>query len=225
MWNRELDSTERAELYNAGGVAFDDPHFRGLLKQQYDIHGIAGEIYNFYSSARFQINTLFASALEHIAGPDTTWFGEIGMRLLDSVDGLEHRIHASLDVNDPNGEFKFTIDDEELAIGGVWKHADLIIKRKDKDTFIVSNSDISFTIQHQFHEQINHFDFIDASISAKGRFETQPHGLWGQTWQNKWYHDLTEDGLPYFLEGDSLKDYEVEDGIFGNDFKFNKYFS
>jgi hypothetical protein len=230
-----LQTTTTFTFHCVGGV-IGDPQFMGFIGQSFQVHGISNMVYNVLSTPSIQYNALFRyldsgkcrKGTACFAHPGN-YFGEVGVTFTastgpvsmfvesGSVDtGLTVSINGTVmavgdsatagiyTISIPNA-FEAVIDSEEFSI-----------RIQNSDLFL--NQDVS--IGSGLMKQIAAYKSVVKSGDAAAAEELLaklPHGILGQTWNAKTYSNRWK-----HIEG-QLFDYQVNDGIMGTDFKFNRF--
>jgi hypothetical protein len=196
-----------------------DPAFVGLRGQQYQVHGVAGEIYNIVSDAELQYNSRFVF-LEQGKCPVVngkkqkgcfshagSYLGELGLKTKAG-----DRIHfVSGDAQ--TGFAAVEINGKPLAMG------DTVLLAADMGS-------VSYNSTHAASVSIGNwlFDFENSDMFINQRVRvTEPrrlrsHGLLGQTWRENTYPNSIK------YEAGTVDDYVIrEQDIFGDNFVFNSF--
>jgi hypothetical protein len=225
------------EFSNPTG-GFGDPQFVGLSGQSFQIHGYDGAVFNIISNKHFQLNSLFA----FLTGPrpcpvlpsgqksaacwahDGSYLGQLGMKT-----NMEDKVFIGSG-SAANGFDKVTFNNRSIAVG---ETVELQFKSMEFDNneilvgklYRISTHELSIQIS-AFTMEIENVDsfvnirrlsVISSYSSRTALSELKTHGLLGQTWQLKQYMGSVKE-----IEGE-VDDYVVEDGIFGNNFIFNRF--
>jgi len=225
--------TTVGESQNTPPGSGGDPQFWGFLGQSYQVHGVSGTVYNVISTPSLQLNALFTFLTEGRCRKGTlcfghpgNYFGEVGLMLKDDsqtesnlrviagpVDvGLQVLVNgtalslSSSSVSIGSTSVMFT-DPFEVSI----ITPEFSFRMVNSDMFL--NEDVS--INEPLMNQI--LSFKRAAKSGTANVDALPHGLLGQSWQSKTYANRWK-----YIEG-SLFDYAVADGVFGTQFKYNRF--
>jgi len=194
---------------------FGDPHFVGLHGQRFKVNGLPGKVYNLFSSPDLQFNALF------LPDPDGDMIvmAEFGIKVRD--DAVWMTRSARLQLN-----------------GKRVPHVSDVVKFADKtgsllrDIKRASGGPQMCTKDICFQALPRGYEIDMRSFYLKTAPGNHIHGLLGQTWNmEKWPMSRAVDSeitneqeLFSYLEG-QMSDYEVKDGLFGDDFKFNRFSS
>jgi hypothetical protein len=221
--------------FHCGGV-IGDPQFMGFIGQSFQVHGISNMVYNVLSSPSIQYNALFRyldagkcrKGTACFAHPGN-YFGDVGVTFSTSTGSVALLVESgpvdtglTLSINGtvmavgdsatagiytisiPNA-FEAVIDSEEFSI-----------RVQNSDLFL--NQDVS--IGAGLMKQISAYKSVVKSgdvAAAEELLAKLPHGILGQTWNVKTYNNRWK-----HIEG-QLFDYQVNDGIMGTDFRFNRF--
>ena len=203
----------------SGGQVVGDPQFVGLRGQSYQVHGVAGEIYNIVSDADLQYNSRFVflnsgecpvvngrkqkSCWSHPG----SYLGELGLKTANG-----ERVHL-VTGSAKRGFESVAVNGKELRVG------DSVVL-KDGAGFVSRNS------THLASVQIGNWDFAfensDKFVNQRVRVidarKLRAHGLLGQTWREATYPNAIK-----FVQG-QVDDYVIRDqDIFGDNFLFNAF--
>jgi len=213
-----------------------DPQFSGFVGQSYQIHGVSGDVYNVISTPSFQFNALFTYLESGKCRKGTTcfshpgnYFGEVGLLFKDKT-GVVSRLRAVAGAVDSG--MQLMLNDKPVAISAepvqigdsslVFDNAfemtittpEFSIRFTNSDMFL--NQDVS--INAPLLRQIQNFKHaVKSAIPVAELIPTLPHGLLGQTWENKTYPNRWK-----YIEG-QLFNYALADGIFGTTFSYNRF--
>lgn len=208
----------------SGAFVVGDPQFVGLRGQNYQVHGVDGEIYNIVTDSRYQVNARFvflnsgkcppkhlsAEILSDCWSHPGSYLGELSFQQV--VDGTVHR---ALITSGPavSGFRQVQVDDEVLLEGDsrsvgslfsvTFKSSHEVVVKTEQFDFYLTNSDL----------------FVNQRVRAKvSLHELKSHGLLGQTHSSKTYPTAVR-----YIAG-KVDDYLVADGeIYGTDFVFNQF--
>jgi len=194
-------------------VVNGDPHFVGLGGQRFRIDGEPGKVYNLVSTADLQLNALFGTS----KGPHNyTIIDEIGIRVGNDTVFMSRWAHLRIN-NDPMGE----VASQLLSDGESVVTRDMA---KTNQGQTLRTKDFFLRIIPRGYEA----DLKEFKMFREGSEEV--HGLLGQTWSaDKWPQSAfetemnNERAIFNILDGDSMDDYEVKDGLFGVEFAFNRF--
>ena len=201
------------------GSIVGDPQFVGLRGQNYQIHGVAGEIYNIVSDADLQYNSRFVF-LTHGSCPIVdgkkqkgcfshpgSYLGELGLKTRAG-----DKIHL---VTGPAAEgfAKVEVNGKPIDIGQTVLLADDLGSVSRNSTHLASvnigNWDFAFENSDMFANQ--RVRVLDAR-------KLRSHGLLGQTWRETTYPNAIK-----YIQG-QVDDYVIrEKDIFGDNFLYNKF--
>jgi hypothetical protein len=201
------------------GFIVGDPAFVGLRGQQYQVHGVAGEVYNIVSDSQMQYNSRFVFLNQGdcpvvggkkqkgcFAHPGS-YLGEIGIKtsagdkiLLSSGPAADGFLTVS--VNDKPlelGELVYLSD----SLGSVARnHTHLSAVQVGRWQFDFENSD----------------RFINQRVRVENPNSLRSHGLLGQTWRKQTYKSTVK-----HVQG-QVDDYVIRGSdLFGDDFVFNAF--
>jgi len=185
----------------------------GLLGQRFLFDGLAGKIYNVISTPNVQVNMQLIK--DHTEGVDIAVIGEIG--IIVGNDAIYVDADARLRINNVlAGELTLLSDKKSTVIRDSFH---------DGKGIIVMTPEFRITLVPRGYE----VDMKEIRMSRKGGNDL--HGIVGQTWNaKKWPIDsftqeITDQSVLFsgLIEGSSIADYEVKDGLFGNNFSFNKF--
>lgn len=204
---------------SSGGLITGDPQFVGLRGQEYQVHGVAGEVYNIVSDADLQYNSRFVFLEEGkcpvVNGKKQkacwshpgSYLGELGLK----TRAGDKMALISGPANE--GFQSVTLNGRELEVGEtVYLAADLgaISRNSTHLTSInVGNWDFAFE---------NSDLFINQRVRAMDARNLRSHGLLGQTWRDAKYPNAIK-----YIAGD-VDDYVIRSSdLFGDDFVYNAH--
>jgi hypothetical protein len=196
-----------------------DPQFVGLRGQNYQVHGVAGEVYNIVSDADLQYNSRFVFLTQGkcpvVNGRKQkgcwshpgSYLGELGLKTragdrIHIVSGVASEGFALVEVNG-----------KALSVGDSIQLADNL-------------GSVSLNTTHMTEVMIGKWDFVfensDMFINQKVRVtnarQLRSHGLLGQTWRDTTYPNSIK-----YVQG-SVDDYQISDNdLFGDDFSYNTF--
>jgi len=195
-----------------------DPQFVGLKGQEFQVHGVDGQVYNLISDIHTQVNSKFVflsngkcpivNGEKQSEGCWThrgSYLGEIGIK---TSTGLQYYLKAG---SADTGFEIIKINNSELKVGQELNGCKFVNSHRveietENYTFIFENSD----------------NFINQKVSVKDSQKLEQdgcHGLLGQTIHGKVYNDNT---IKY-IAGD-VSHYIVNNNeIFGDDYAFNLF--
>jgi len=201
-----------------GGVV-GDPQFVGLRGQSYQVHGVAGEVYNIVSDNDIQYNSRFVflnrgdcpvvdgKKLPGCFSHPGSYLGELGLKTragdririvaggaadgfsLVELNGRPLEMGESVELADNLGRVARVNSHQAAVRIGVWD-------------FEFENSDM----------------FINQRVKVTDARDLRAHGLLGQTWRETTYPNPIK-----YVQG-SVDDYVIRDGdIFGDNFLYNAF--
>jgi hypothetical protein len=203
-----------------GGSVIGDPQFTGLRGQSYQVHGVAGEVYNIVSDPSFQINSRFVF-LDRGACPiidgikqkgcwshPGSYLGSIGIKTKNG-DRLLLESGAA-----DQGFTKVEWNKRSLNVGDS-------IEFENPTGFVSFNSSHVMTIQMGGWEFVyeNSDRFINQAVAYAGDITgLKSHGLLGQTHKSTTYKSAIK-----YIQGE-VDDYVIrEKDIFGDTFIYNMF--
>jgi len=201
------------------GYVVGDPQFVGLRGQQYQVHGVAGEVYNIVSDADLQYNSRFVflnqgecpvvdgKKQKGCFSHPGSYLGELGLKTragdkIHLVSGAAKSGFATIEVNGKEVEVGATI---QLAdnLGSVTRNSTHLASVQ------VGNWDFAFE---------NSDMFVNQRVRVLDARGLRSHGLLGQTWRQTTYPNAIK-----HIQG-QVDDYVIRDGdIFGDAFVFNAH--
>ena len=199
-----------------------DPHFVGLRGQQFQVHGLAGVVYNLISGRWLQVNARFVFLAEgecpFIGGVKVeaqcwshtgSYMGEMSFQAV--VDGERH---AALVVagGARSGCALVQVDGRALSVGDRASFGSLSVSRPSSHEVRVHTEqfDLDLTNSDRFLNLAVH---VNVPLS-----ELTTHGLLGQTHSTDTHHSR-------HIEGE-VDDYTIADNdIFGSGFMYNQFAS
>jgi len=202
-----------------GGEVVGDPQFVGLRGQSFQVHGVAGEVYNIVSDKDVQYNSRFVfltsgdcpvvegKKLQGCFSHPGSYLGELGLKTragdrIRIVAGSAADGFAAVELN---GRMMEIGESAELAmdLGSITRlntHQTLI--HIGSWEFMFENSDM----------------FINQRVRVDDARSLRSHGLLGQTWREVTYPNAIK-----YIQG-SVDDYTIRDGdIFGDNFVYNSF--
>jgi len=202
-----------------GGEVVGDPQFVGLRGQSYQVHGVAGEVYNIVSDSDVQYNSRFVflnrgdcpvvegKKLPGCFSHPGSYLGELGLKTrtgdkIRIIAGPAAEGFTAVEVNgrmleigeivELSGELGSVsrINSHQTAVKvGVWD-------------FVFENSDM----------------FINQRVKVSDARNLRSHGLLGQTWRETTYPNPIK-----YVQG-SVDDYVIREGdLFGDNFVYNNF--
>jgi hypothetical protein len=225
--------------YNYGYTAeiLGDPQFTGFVGQAFQVHGTSGSIYNIMSTPSFQYNALFryldagharrgTQAFSHPGN----YFGNVGVMIKDAA-GVTNQVLIQSGAVDAG--LTLQINNQTMAVSDhVMNVGDYKVSLPNEFEVLLESDEFNVRVQNSdffLNQEVSIGSGLMRKISAykqalrAGDANTAelkaalPHGILGQTWNtvtydNRWKH----------IEG-HLFEYQLSDGVFGNDFKYNKF--
>lgn len=196
-----------------------DPQFIGLRGQNYQVHGVAGEIYNIVSDDEMQYNSRFVFLHSGecpvvdgrkqkgcFAHPGS-YLGELGLKTrsgdkIHLVSGCAHSGFAEVTVNGSPVPVGVTIDLAD-GMGSV--------SRNTTHLATVSIGNWGFDFE-------NSDMFVNQRVRVLDARGLRSHGLLGQTWREATYPNTIK-----YVQG-AVDDYVIRDkNIFGDNFVYNMF--
>jgi len=185
----------------------------GLLGQKFLFDGLSGKIYNVISTPNFQLNMQLIK--DHTEGVDIAVIGEVGIIVGD--DSIYIDQDARLRINNVLATDLTLLSDKKSTVLRDTFH--------DGKGIVVRTSEFLITLVPRGYE----VDIREIRMLRKGTNDV--HGIVGQTWNaKKWpvsayRQEITDQSLLFsgLIDGSSIADYEIRDGLFGNNFSFNKF--
>jgi len=222
--------------HSGSGGAIGDPQFMGFIGQSFQVHGLSNMIYNVLSTPSIQYNALFRylesgkcrKGTACFAHPGN-YFGEVGILFASSTGPLSVLVESG----SVEAGLTVSINGTALAVGasataGIYTitvpTAFEVVVESDEFSIRIQNSDNflnqEVSIGSGLMKQISAWKSAAKSgdvAAAESLFGKLPHGILGQTWNAKTYNNRWK-----HIEG-QLFDYQINDGIMGTDFKFNRF--
>ena len=208
----------------SGGVK-GDPSFIGLLGQQYQVHGLDGEVYALVSAPRLQVNALFSflssGRCPMLDGaPDSNCWSHPGsylsaIGLLHAMsDSSLHRLTVTAGPHD-RGFSRVELDGRELTVGASVSLGSLSITYAASHRLAVSTEQLGFV----FH---NSDGFINQEVAALQPLQALRaagmHGLLGQT------HSSRRFNTPLRVVEGQVDEYLVPDRqLHSTDFLYSRF--
>jgi len=207
------------------------------MGQSYQVHGAPSNIYNVLSSPSFQYNALFEYLENGRCRKGTmcfshpgNYFGSVGVQIKNNEGSVNQVLIQSGDLDagltlSVNNQ-TLVPSDRSVQVGSyavslpnkfevLLESDEFNVRIQNSDKFL--NQDVS--IGSGLMTQIAAYKRAVKSNAANiGELKAAlPHGILGQSWStrtysNRWKH----------IEG-QLFDYEVADGLMGNEFKYNRF--
>lgn len=203
----------------SGGEVVGDPQFTGLRGQNYQVHGVSGEIYNIVSDADLQYNSRFVFLTQGkcpvVDGKKQkgcwshpgSYLGELGLKTR-----VGDRIHINTGAAS-EGFALVEVNQKMLNVG-------------DSITLADNMGSVSLNTTHLATVTIGNWEFIfensDMFLNQRVRVldarSLRSHGLLGQTWRETTYPNAIK-----YIQG-SVDDYVIRDAeLFGDNFVFNNF--
>jgi len=221
---------------HAGG--FGDPQFLGFNSQNFQVHGTSDTVYNVLSTPSLQYNAFFRYLESGRCRKGTAcfshpgnYFGSVGIAIRDGQQNVNAVVVEAGSVTDGlrliYNNATVPVSDSTLSFGSYTiQHTNEfeVVLESDEFNIKVSNSDMflnqEVSIGSGLLARIAEYKKATKSgndARAAEILATLPHGILGQTWNtatynNRWKH----------IQG-QLYDYVLNDGILGQDFKYNKF--
>lgn len=202
-----------------GGQVVGDPQFVGLRGQNFQIHGVAGEIYNIVSDPEVQYNSRFVF-LHHGECPIVhgrkqrecfshpgSYLGELGLKTAagDQIHLVAGPAKRGFDEVTVNG--REVLEGETILLAGDMGSV-------TRNSTHMASVDVG-NWQFRFESSDR---FVNQRVRVAQSAALSAHGLLGQTWK-----DTTYPGPVKFIEG-SVDDYVISGrDIWGDNFVFNAF--
>jgi len=230
-------------LYTTDPSVLDDPHFIGFQRQEYEIHGISGHIYNIISFYNLQLNAKFLHYDTEFLSEYSTWFSEVGLQyeklvyIYVTANGRMLCNNKTIPVNEtltigpvtlqrigdhilyiksPEFTFEFHVDTvghEQWCSQGC-PHIDIKASMQNGVSHTWLSASVLGLKEHSHVED-------EATTSSGINILGKVHGLLGQSIHGVVY-EKNDINLAYIE--DEVEDYCIKSGdIFGTDFKFNQF--
>jgi len=204
---------------DSGGFVVGDPQFVGLRGQQYQVHGVSGEVYNIVSDLDLQYNSRFVF-LDHGDCPVVngkkqkgcwshpgSYLGDLGLktRAGDKIRIVSGAAKDGFELVEVNGKAleqgeTILLSDDMGAVSMNSTH--LVSVQIGKWDFAFENSDM----------------FVNQRVRVLDARGLRSHGLLGQTWRDTTYPNAIK-----YIQG-QVDDYVIRDGdIFGDNFVYNTF--
>jgi len=202
-----------------GGLVVGDPQFIGLRGQNYQIHGVSGEIYNIVSDNDFQYNSRFVflhkgdcpvvdgKKQKGCFSHPGSYLGELGIKTR-AGDKIHWMTGPAA-----QGFSSITLNDKPLELGEVVQLAGdlgyLSYNTTHLSSIYIGNWELDFE---------NSDRFVNQRVRVLQPAKLRSHGLLGQTWRTETYKNAIK-----YIAG-TVDDYVIrDDGIFGDNFVFNTF--
>jgi len=221
---------------HAGG--YGDPQFLGFNSQNFQVHGTSDTVYNVLSTRSLQYNAFFRYLESGSCRKGTAcfshpgnYFGSVGILLRDAQQNVNSLLVEAGSVTDGlrliHNNATLPVSASSLSFGSYTiQHPNQfeVVLESDEFNIKVSNSDMFLNQEVAIGSGLlariaEYKKAIKSGNDARAAeiLETLPHGILGQTWNiatynNRWKH----------IQG-QLYDYVINDGILGQDFKYNKF--
>jgi len=201
------------------GTVEGDPQFVGLRGQNYQVHGVAGEIYNIVSDSDLQYNSRFVF-LDNGECPVVdgvkqkacwshpgSYLGELGLK---TREGDKIRVVSG---SAKDGFETVTVNGKELPLG-----SSLVLQGELGSVSRNSTHLISVQVGNWDFEFENSDMFINQRVRVLDARKLASHGLLGQTWRAATYPNAVK-----YVQG-AVDDYVIRDkNIFGDNFLYNQF--
>jgi len=202
-----------------GGFIVGDPQFVGLRGQQYQVHGISGEVYNIVSDKDLQYNSRFVflyrgdcpvvngKKLRGCWSHPGSFLGELGLKTRAG-----DRIFIS------SGEAKEGF--AAVQINGKAIEVGETVQLKDNlGSVSVNNTHLATVTIGTWEFAFENSDlFVNQRVRVINPRNLRAHGLLGQTWRDSTYPNSIK-----FIQG-QVDDYTIRSGdIFGDEFVYNSH--
>jgi hypothetical protein len=196
-----------------------DPVFTGLLGQVFQVHGVAGGVYNLISEQQCQVNARFVflssgrcPALQGTAATNCwahqgSYLGELSFQQV-----AEGQLHTAVVVagSAEQGFEKLLVDGQALHVGQSVQVASFSVRYLSSHVVEVDTAHSSFQLSNSDH-------FVNHAVAATVPLhKLTSHGLLGQTHSRATYHNQLR-----VIEGE-VDDYASTSGdLLATDFTFN----
>lgn len=198
-----------------------DPQFLGLRGQVFQVHGIAGAVYNILSDVNTQVNSRFVFLTDGecpiIDGKtEANCWSHAGsyMGELSFQQTVDNQLHQLLLIAGPalTGFSGIVLNGASMTVNDTFEHGQFSVT-------VRSSHIVSVTVDNFAFELSNSDNFLNqALMNTRPLSLLTSHGLLGQTHAAKIYPNEVR-----YIEGE-IDDYVISDNnIFGNDFVFNKF--
>jgi len=201
------------------GTVTGDPQFVGLRGQNYQVHGVAGEIYNIVSDSELQYNSRFVfldrgdcpvvDGVKQKAcwSHPGSYLGELGLK---TREGDKIRV-----VTGPakEGFESVTVNGKELAVGST------LLLQGDMGSITRNNTHVVAVQVGNWDFEFENSDmFVNQRVRVLDARRLASHGLLGQTWRAATYPNAVK-----YVQG-AVDDYVIRDkDIFGDNFLYNQF--
>jgi len=202
-----------------GGCIVGDPQFVGLRGQSYQVHGVAGEVYNIVSDSDVQYNSRFVfltagdcpvvegKKLPGCFSHPGSYLGELGLK---TRTGDKIRIVAGPAAE---GFAAVELNGRMLEIGEIVELSDGVGSISRQNTHQITVSIGVWTFEFENSDM-----FINQRVKVSDARQLRSHGLLGQTWRQRTYPNPIK-----YIQG-AVDDYVIRDGdIFGDSFIYNAF--
>jgi hypothetical protein len=203
-----------------------DPQFLGLNGQDYQIHGVSGEVYNIISDSQIQYNSRFVfldsgrcpidangKKMKGCWSHPGSYLGALGLKTKagDKIRIVPGSARHGFKLVELNGKALKVGDSINLAgVNG----------EDFGQIAITSSHTMTLNLGAWSFEFDNSDKFINQRVQVAGDHArtSRSHGLLGQTWS-----DATYPGPLKYVQG-SVDDYSIRDGdIYGDSFFYNRF--
>jgi len=220
------DPSTCSDAVQTTAAVLGDPMIIGLQGQKFQVHGIAGEIYNLISHPQLQLNADFVFLSQGTCPPtDKTilcwshpgsYIGRMGLMVRNKQDGADTLEIVSGSAT--QGLATVLFNNQSLKIGSTTSNMDqtLSIQWISSHHLIIETPVFSIGIE-------NSDMFLNERITPRVSFaelaKSHTHGIIGQTYAKNHY---TKNQISH-IEGE-VDDYRLsERHIFGQEFSFNQW--
>lgn len=212
-----------------------DPQFNGFQGQAFQVHGVSGNVYNLFSSAKLQVNAQFVFLDEgHCDKSMNTlcyshpgsYISAVGIQFKQGT--YENATQILLESGRWNQGLHAHVNGRDSRVGSAAKH--LLVKgasmaHTSNSQIKINTAALTMTVTNSDRFLNLDMELVDTFLTAenvascewpvKRATYDEPNGLMGNTWCQR------------AIESDKLEsnidDYVVADGIFGKSFQFNKF--
>jgi len=210
-------------------AATGDPQIYGIQGQEFQVHGIPDEVFNMVSSPSLQVNAHFAFLTSGQCDNFTACYTHPGTYIDITAFSTSSGDHVRVQAGSIKEGLRVFINEvEKMVSSHTHTVGSLSVVFEAQRKVVVQSTELIFNIYGSDHFMNLESGLLDEKLMAKGGKlvkvapgqvvypEIALHGLLGQTWKNVEYSDGSD------IEG-SVADYQVQDGLYGSDFVFNKF--